>query len=166
MDQINNLNAQQLSKYKQQLTKDWKNYVNTTGREFLSQNKLYLKTIQDYLTREYKGSNSIPKNVSMSDIQKPVVSGTAQPKLPNIKIMPNNTGSNKGTTVNVDIQSIGSAEQKLPIEIRQSPSNSGTRAQGALSAFASSKNIKIQTSAISKVKNNKSTVNIVETNED
>ena len=53
-DAFHKLNPQQLSKYKQQLSKEWKNYVKSTNMDFLSQNKLYLKTVQDYLSREFK----------------------------------------------------------------------------------------------------------------
>ena len=51
------LSPQKLSKYKHQLNTDWKHFVNKTNIDFLSQNKLYLKTIQDYLTREFKATN-------------------------------------------------------------------------------------------------------------
>lgn len=68
------------------------------------------------MTREFKAKHARTMNVSVADIMKPSVSGTGQPKLPNIRIMPNNL-SNKAKMVNVDNQSMGSAEHKFPVQI-------------------------------------------------
>ena len=57
-DAVKGLSPQQLSKYRHHLNKEWKSYVAQTNIDFLSQNKLYLKSMQDYLTREYKAPKS------------------------------------------------------------------------------------------------------------
>ena len=63
------LSIQQKAEYRSSVNREWQAFIQSTNRDFFDSNKLYLKSMQDYMTREmpvslrkaYKEAGRSPK---------------------------------------------------------------------------------------------------------
>ena len=72
------MTIQQKSDYRTSVNREWQAFIQNTNRDFFDSNKLYLKSMQDYMTREmpvslrkaYKEAGKSPKKTSPKPVLK------------------------------------------------------------------------------------------------
>ena len=61
-----NISFQEKTAYNYSVNQNWQSYIRNTNSNFFDNNKLYLKAMQDYMTREAKNIRASPRSRSRS----------------------------------------------------------------------------------------------------